>query len=144
MAGGFEDVAGSSVGAALPAAEHVHPLLRRAGIAKTMLVLPHADLAVSGTVRFGGRELDLDGARGGQAHLWGSKHAAAGRGRTATTSHAEGEPRPGTFVDGVSVFVPRFGPRARAEHAGRRALRRRRLRARPARCACSRTPAASA
>ena len=26
--------------------------------------------------RFGGRELVLEGARGGQAHLWGSKHAA--------------------------------------------------------------------
>ena len=27
--------------------------------------------------RFAGRELVLDGARGGQAHLWGSKHACA-------------------------------------------------------------------
>ena len=37
---------------------------------------PHADLQVSGTVRVGGRGLELDGARGGQAHLWGTRHAA--------------------------------------------------------------------
>ena len=24
-------------------------------------------------------------------------------------AHAEGEPRPGAYLDGVSVFVPRFG-----------------------------------
>jgi len=34
-----------------------------------------ADLEVSGTVSLPGRELVLSGARGGQAHLWGSKHA---------------------------------------------------------------------
>ena len=34
----------------------------------------------------------------------------AGRGRTPTTCAAvEGEPRPGAYLDGVSVFVPRFG-----------------------------------
>ena len=48
----------------------------------------------------------LDGARGGQAHLWGSKHANAGPGCTATTSRARWR---GRFVDAVSVFVPRFG-----------------------------------
>jgi hypothetical protein len=94
----------------LPAAEHVHPLLQRAGIAKTVLVLPHPDLAVMGTVRFDGHEFTLDGARGGQAHLWGSKHAARW-----TWAHAndlrglDGAPRPGSYVDGVSVYVPRFG-----------------------------------
>jgi hypothetical protein len=40
----------------LPAAEHVHPLLQRARIAKTVLVLPHPDLAVTGTVRFDGHD----------------------------------------------------------------------------------------
>jgi hypothetical protein len=111
MAGRFEDVAWElSWVPSLPAAEHVDRLLRRAGIAKTILVLSHPDLAVSGTVHFAGRELVLDGARGAQAHLWGSKHASRW-----TWAHAndlrtpEGEPRPGAYLDGVSVYVPRLG-----------------------------------
>jgi hypothetical protein len=88
----------------------VHPLLARAGVAETQLVLPHADLEVSGTVRIGGRRLELDGARGGQAHLWGTRHAA----RWAWTHcndlrDPEGAPRPDTFVDAVSVHVARLG-----------------------------------
>jgi hypothetical protein len=111
MAGAFEDVAWELLWEpSLPAAEHVHPLLRRAGIAKTLLVLAHPDLAVSGTVRFAGRDLVLDGARGGQAHLWGSKHAARWAWAHANDLRSvEGEPRPGTYLDGVSVFVSRFG-----------------------------------
>jgi hypothetical protein len=111
MAGGFGDVGWElRWEPALPGAEHVHPLLRRARIAKTVLVLPHPDVAVHGTLRIGDREVELAGARGGQAHLWGSKHAE----RWAWT-HAgdlvslDGEPRPGSFVDAVSVLVPRFG-----------------------------------
>ena len=101
---------GTSPGSRAPAAEHVHPLLRRARIAKTVLVLPHADVAVAGTVRFAGRELALDGARGGQAHLWGSKHAARWAwAHCGDFADADGAPRPGAFLDGVCVFVPRFG-----------------------------------
>ena len=75
-----------------------------------MLVLPHADLSVRGTVAFGGRELTLDGARGGQAHLWGAKHAARWAWLHASDLETPaGDPCPGTFVDGVSVVVPRFG-----------------------------------
>lgn len=89
--------------------EHVHPLLRRAKIAKTIYELPHPDLSVSGTVRIGGRELEVD-ARGGQAHLWGSKHAARWAwAHCNDLTSLDGEPRPGDFLDGVSVFVPRFG-----------------------------------
>ena len=85
--------------------QHVHPLLRR-GIAKTILELPNGDVAVHGTVRLpGGRELTLEGAHGGQAHLWGSKHAL----RWAWAHCGDFEDAPGTFIDGVSVFVPRFG-----------------------------------
>jgi hypothetical protein len=111
MAGAFADVAWELLWEpSLPAAEHVHPLLRRAGVAKTLLVLAHPDLAVSGTVRFAGRDLVLDGARGGQAHLWGSKHAARWAWAHANDLRSvEGEPRPGTYLDGVSVFVSRFG-----------------------------------
>ena len=111
MAGAFEDVAWElSWEPALPAVEHVHPLLRRSGVAKTLMTLAHPDLAISGTVRFEGRELALRGARGGQAHLWGSKHAARWAWAHANDLRGlDGEPRPGAFVDGVSVYVPRLG-----------------------------------
>jgi hypothetical protein len=111
MAGDFDDVSWElSWEPSLPAAEHVHPLLARAGIARTILVLAHPDLAITGTVRFGGHAFTIDGARGGQAHLWGSKHAARW-----TWAHAndlrslDGEPHPDAYLDGVSVYVPRFG-----------------------------------
>ena len=108
MAGGFEDVRWELMWS--PAQpnrpyEHVHPLLRRGRIAKTILTLPHADLSIDGTVGFGDRELTLAGARGGQAHLWGSKHAN----RWAWVHCNDFPGHEGAFVDGVSVFVPRFG-----------------------------------
>lgn len=111
MRGGFEDVAWDLRWEADGGAyEHVHPLLERARIAKTMLVLPHADLAVTGTVRGAGRTLELDGAHGGQAHLWGSKHAARWCWAHCNDFETEdGERRPGDFLDGVSAFVPRLG-----------------------------------
>src|SRR4051794_11523815 len=71
MAGGFDDMRWelSWTPAHPPRAyQHVHPLLRRAKVAKTVLVLPHADVTIDGTVSFGGRELTLQGVRGGQAH----------------------------------------------------------------------------
>jgi hypothetical protein len=106
MAGGFEDVRWELMWTPTGKPyEHVHPLLRRGRIAKTVLTLPHADLAVDGTVAFGDRELTLQGARGGQAHLWGSKHAN----RWAWVHCNDFAGHDGAFVDGVSVFVPRFG-----------------------------------
>jgi hypothetical protein len=106
MAGGFEDVAWElSWTPGARSYEHVHPLLRRARIAKTVLTLPHADLAIDGTVSFDGRELTLAGARGGQAHLWGTKHAS----RWAWAHCNDFAGHDGAFLDGVSVFVPRFG-----------------------------------
>jgi hypothetical protein len=90
--------------------EFVHPLVRRAGVAQTELVLPHADLVVSGTVRLGERTLELDGARGGQAHLWGTRHAARWAWTHASDLHgADGVARPDTFVDAVSVYAERLG-----------------------------------
>jgi hypothetical protein len=94
----------------LPAYGHVHPLLRRAKLAKTVLFLPHPDLAVSGTVSLGERRIPITGARGGQAHLWGSKHASRWAWAHCNDfSGPDGAIRDETFVDGVSVFVPRFG-----------------------------------
>lgn len=111
MSGAFEDVSWelrwSPSGRAY---EHVHPMLQRFRVAKTVLVLPHADLSIDGTIGLAGEQIELAGARGGQAHLWGSKHASSWA--WAHCNHFstnEGEPVEGAFVDGVSVFVPRFG-----------------------------------
>jgi hypothetical protein len=90
--------------------EHVHALARRTGLAQTVLVLAHADLAISGTVRLADRTLALDGARGAQAHLWGSRHAARWAWAHCNDLRSlDGEPRPDTFVDAVSVYVERAG-----------------------------------
>ena len=111
MAGAFDDVAwdlrwtpsGRHYG-------HVHPLLQRLGLAETVLELPHADLSVEGTVEFAGERLELAGAGGGQAHIWGAKHA-----RSWAWVHcndlrtADGRPAPGAFVDAVSVMATRAG-----------------------------------
>jgi hypothetical protein len=108
MAGAFEDVSWDLSWRPGRAYEHVHPLLRRA--ASAVLVLPNADIAIDGTVSYGGVRLQLAGARGGQAHLWGSKHA-----RRWAWAHCndfrtlDGEPVADTFIDGVSVVVSRFG-----------------------------------
>ncbi len=109
MCGAFEDAAWDLHWSPGRSYEHVTPLLRRVRVAKTVLVLPHGDVSISGTVRIGDREIELTAVHAGQAHLWGSKHASrwawAHCGDFAT---AEGEPRPGTFVDGASVIVPRL------------------------------------
>ncbi len=89
---------------------HVHPVLQRLGLAETVLELPHADLSIEGTVDFAGERLELAGARGGQAHIWGAKHA-----RSWAWVHcndlrtADGRAAPGAFVDAVSVTATRAG-----------------------------------
>jgi hypothetical protein len=111
MTGAFEDVAwdlrwtpGERV------YEHVHPALRRLGVAKTVVVLPHADLSIDGSVTLAGERLEFAGARGAQAHLWGSKHASSWAWAHCNDFRsADGEPATDTFVDGVSVFVARLG-----------------------------------
>ncbi len=111
MSGAFDDVAWDLRWAPTDHGyEHVHPMLQRLGVAKTVLVLPHADLVIDGTISIGEEQLQLRGARGGQAHLWGSKHASSWAWVHCNDfTHADGSPAPGAFVDGVSVFVPRFG-----------------------------------
>jgi hypothetical protein len=90
----------------------VHPALERLGLAQTVLVLPHADVAIDGSVGIAGRRLDIVQARGGQAHLWGSKHAESWVwARCSDLTSAAGAPAPGVFFDGVSVIVTRFGRR---------------------------------
>jgi hypothetical protein len=108
MAGAFDDVSWALRWSPGRAYQHVHPLLRRA--ASTILVLPHADVEIEGSVTFAGRQLELAAARGGQAHLWGSKHANSWAWVHCNDFRAtDGEPATDTFVDGVSVRVARFG-----------------------------------
>jgi hypothetical protein len=92
--------------------EHVHPILRRAKVAQTVLVLPHADVSIDGEVTIGSERIEIVGARGGQAHLWGSKHANSWAWVHCNDfQRPDGEPVPGAFVDAVSVYVERFGRR---------------------------------
>jgi hypothetical protein len=111
MHGEFEDVAWDlSWTPAQRAYEHVHPVLARLGVAKTVLVLAHADLSIDGSVTIAGARLELSAVPGGQAHLWGSKHAGAWVWAHCNDLRTvDGEPVPDSFVDGVSVIVPRFG-----------------------------------
>jgi hypothetical protein len=109
--GGFQDVAWDLRWAPSPRAyEHVHPVLQRARIAKTVLTLPHADLEIDGTIDLAGERLALRATPGGQAHLWGSKHASSWAWVHCNDfCTLDGHPARGDFVDGVSVIVPRFG-----------------------------------
>jgi len=97
-----------------PSAEHVGPLLRRAGVAQTVLVLPGADLRVSGTLTVPGLgPITLEGVHAGRAHLWGTRHSERWVwAHCGDFAAASGEPRPGTFLDGVSVLVRRAGREA--------------------------------
>jgi hypothetical protein len=75
-----------------------------------VLFLPHPELHLRGFVRLGERQIDVSGSVGGQAHLWGSKHAARWAWAHCNDfTAADGSRRSGTFIDGVSVYVPRFG-----------------------------------
>ncbi len=93
----------------LPSVSHVHPFLRKAKIAKTIVELPHADIDVDGVIEVDGDVVQVKGARAGQAHLWGSKHATRWAWTHCNDFHSGDQRLRNTFFDGVSVFVPRFG-----------------------------------
>ena len=84
-----------------------------------ILVLAHPALELSGTVRLGERTLALDRARGGQAHLWGSEHAA----RWAWT-HAQRPARGGRLAAAGRLPRRRLGLRAAARGASSGPARR--------------------
>ena len=94
----------------LPGVSHVDPLLARARIASTVLTLPHPELLISGTITIDGKPMVIDGARGGQAHLWGTRHASRWAWMHCNDLRSEaGEPATGSYIDGVAVYLPRFG-----------------------------------
>jgi hypothetical protein len=107
MAGAFEDAVWELRWSAPPLGyRHVHPLLRRAGAARTELVLPHPDLSIDGRIEVGDLHLELSAARGQQAHVWGWKHAVSWAWAHCNDfTSIDGEPRPGSFVDGVSALL---------------------------------------
>lgn len=110
MSGEFEDVAWDlSWTPAQRAYEHVHPALARLGITKTVLVLPQPDLSIDGSVTIAGKRLELSATPGAQAHLWGSKHAGSWVWAHCNDLRTvDGERVPDSFIDGVSVMVPRL------------------------------------
>src|SRR5437588_8599016 len=79
MAGSFDDVSWElRWRPASRVYEPVNRALQRLGVAKTVLALPHAHVPVEGVITLpGGESLELAGTCGGQAHLWGSKHASS-------------------------------------------------------------------
>jgi hypothetical protein len=88
----------------------MHPLLQRLGVAQTVLVLPHAHVPVAGAITLpGGESLVLQGVHGGQAHLWGSKHASSWAWVHCNDFTGDGGEPVDAFIDGVSVTVPRMG-----------------------------------
>jgi hypothetical protein len=111
MRGAFEDVAWDlSWAPSGRAYAHVHPILERTRIAKTVLELPQADLRIDGIVELPGDRIELSSAPGGQAHLWGTKHAGSWAWvHCNDLSTLDGTPANGDFIDGVSVIAPRFG-----------------------------------
>jgi hypothetical protein len=109
--GAFEDVSWDLSWTPTPRAyEPVKPLLHALGVAQTAYVLPHADLSIAGELELGGVRVELSGARGAQAHLWGSKHAHSWAWLHCSDLRTlEGERVEDTFVEGVSARVLRFG-----------------------------------
>lgn len=107
-AGAFDDVSWELRWEPGKAYEPVPARLQR--FASTVLVIPNGDVGIDGRANVAGRELAIDGARGGQAHLWGTKHAQSWAwARCSDFRTAAGEPAADTFVDGVSARVRRFG-----------------------------------
>jgi hypothetical protein len=88
--------------------EHVPRALRP--LASTIVGLPHGDVAIDGQIWYGNRALELAGARGAQAHLWGSEHAARWAwARCGEFRTEDGEPVTDTFIDGVAAKARRLG-----------------------------------
>ena len=71
---------------------------------------PDPDLAIEGTIGWDGREIELSGARGGQTHLWGVKHASRWCWLHASDLEGlDGTRRAGDWIEAVSVVTPRAG-----------------------------------
>jgi hypothetical protein len=111
MRGTCQDVAWElDWGPAARPLEPVAPWLHSAGLAHTALVLPQPDARINGWVQLGQERLQLSQAPGGQAHLWGSKHATCWAWAHCNDLYTTaGEPLGELLFDGVSAVVRRFG-----------------------------------
>ncbi len=112
MTGELDGVAWELSWAPGPALEPIAPWLHSARLAHTALVLPQPDARIDGWIRLGEERLAVDQARGGQAHLWGSKHATSWAwAHCNDLSTPAGTPVADLLFDGVSAVVSRFGRR---------------------------------
>ncbi len=82
-------------------------MYRRGGLGETTALTPSPDLALAGSITVDGRRYQLDGAPGGQTHVWGSKHALAwGWGHCNAFTGA-----PGAALEMLTVRLERRGVR---------------------------------
>ena len=124
MAGAFEDVAWELRGSRRCRGRARRSAVAARGIAKTILVLAHPDLAVFGTVRFAGRELVLDSARQDRRTCGAPSTRRAGRGPMPTTCAAQRASRDRAATSTASASTCALRAPAGAEHARGRTLRR--------------------
>ena len=106
--------------------EHVHPLLRP--IARTILVLPHADLAIEGTISSPGDGSRCAAPAADRRTCGAPSTPAPGRGCTATTSRRPGRAGSGHVRRRCVGDRAAVRTRGRPEHAGGGPHRRPRLR----------------
>jgi hypothetical protein len=84
---------------------HLPDLVYRTSFADTRVLSPNPRIDLHGTVEMDGRRFELDGAPGGQTHLWGRRHAdswAWGR----CSAFQQGGP---ALLEAVTVRVRRAG-----------------------------------
>lgn len=94
-----------------PGARTLHQLpgvmYRRGGLGETTVLSPNVDVALRGAVVIDGERRPLDGAPGGQTHLWGTKHAHAW-----AWAHCNAfDDRPGAVLEVLHARLVRRGVR---------------------------------
>ena len=73
----------------LPAPIYAEPV----GMAESLVVSPNHSVEVDGAITIDGERIELHGARAGQSHIWGRKHAYAwGWGRCNSFDFADDQP----------------------------------------------------
>jgi hypothetical protein len=96
------DLTWEAKGAAL---EHVSPALEAAGIAQSSVNSANLAVAMSGTIKVGGKSVKVDKWPGEQSHTWGRRHADAWAWAHCNAFAEE----PGAVFEGVSARVKKLG-----------------------------------
>ena len=80
-------------------------MYRGDGVGDTTVLTPNLDVPIRGTIEADGRRFVLDGAPGGQTHLWGKKHA-----HSWAWGHCNAfEGRPGAAFETLTVRLKKRG-----------------------------------